>query len=236
VLAVPRPGRAPGGRSRRHRDSWKRQPLTPLFWFKWARRVLLGLFVAIVGYVGFTAAHIWYVAGQDSHRHSDAIVVLGAAEYGGVPSKVFQARLDHAKELYDEHIATRIVTVGGQQTGDPTTEAEAGQNYLISKGVPSNAILPVRTGRDTLQSMRALADTFRTRGWRSAVLVTDPWHCLRARTMARDNGIDAVTSPEHTGPAVGSFTTDVHYVWRETVAYIYYSVFGNDNVHSTGAV
>jgi uncharacterized SAM-binding protein YcdF (DUF218 family) len=200
------------------------------------RRVLLGLLILIASYVGFTAAHIWYVAGQDSHRHSDAIIVLGAAEYNGTPSKVFQARLDHAKALYDAHVATRIVTVGGKQSGDPTTEAEAGQNYLIQQGVRSNAILPVRTGRDTLKSVRAVADTFRAHGWQTAVLVTDPWHCLRARTMARDNGIDAVTSPEHTGPAVGSFTTDVHYVWRETVAYIYYSIFGNDNVHSTGAV
>jgi len=196
----------------------------------------LGLLILLISYVGFTAAHIWWVAGHDTRRHSDAIVVLGAAQYNGTPSAVFRARLDHAKDLYDDHIASRIVTVGGQQQGDPTTEAQAGQDYLVSRGVPANAILPVRTGRDTLQSMQAVADTFKARGWHTAVLVTDPWHCLRSRTMARDNGIDAVTSPEHTGPAVGSFTTDAHYVWRETVAYIYYSLFGNDNVHSTGAV
>lgn len=196
----------------------------------------MGLLILLISYVGFTAAHIWWVAGHDTRRHSDAIVVLGAAQYNGTPSAVFRARLDHAKDLYDDHIASRIVTVGGQQQGDPTTEAQAGQDYLVSRGVPANAILPVRTGRDTLQSMQAVADTFKARGWHTAVLVTDPWHCLRSRTMARDNGIDAVTSPEHTGPAVGSFTTDAHYVWRETVAYIYYSLFGNDNVHSTGAV
>jgi uncharacterized SAM-binding protein YcdF (DUF218 family) len=128
------------------------------------------------------------------------------------------------------------VTVGGNQPGDVTTEAQAGQDYLVGKGVPSDAILPVRTGRDTLQSMRAVGAAFRNHGWHSAVLVTDPWHCLRARTMARDSGIDASTSPEHTGPAVGSFTTDVHYIARETLAYVYYSLFGDDNVHSTGAV
>ena len=177
-----------------------------------------------------------WVAGHDSRPHSDAIVVLGASQYNGTPSAVFAARLDHAKALYDAHIAARIVTVGGNQPGDVTTEAQAGQDYLVAHGVPSDAILPVRTGHDTLQSMRAVADIFKARGWKSAVLVTDPWHCLRARTMARDSGIDASTSPEHTGPAVGSFTTNVHYIARETLAYVYYSLFGDDNVHSTGAV
>jgi uncharacterized SAM-binding protein YcdF (DUF218 family) len=203
---------------------------------RWPLRILLALVSLFVALVGWTVGHICWVAGHDSRPHSDAIVVLGASQYNGRPSQVFAARLDHAKALYDAHIASRIVTVGGNQPGDVTTEAQAGQDYLVSKGVPSDAILPVRSGRDTLQSMRAVAAQFRDHGWRSAVLVTDPWHCLRARSMARDSGIDASTSPEHDGPAVGSFRTDVHYIARETLAYVYYSVFGDDNVHSTGAV
>jgi uncharacterized SAM-binding protein YcdF (DUF218 family) len=203
---------------------------------RWTIRIVLVLVAAVLVLAGYVAGHIMWVADHDSRPKSDAIVVLGASQYNGTPSAVFAARLDHAKALYDAHVAPRIVTVGGNQPGDVTTEAQAGQDYLVGKGVPSNAILPVRTGRDTLQSMRAVGAAFRNHGWRSAVLVTDPWHCLRARTMARDSGIDASTSPEHTGPAVGSFTTDVHYIARETLAYVYYSLFGDDNVHSTGAV
>lgn len=210
--------------------------MTPIAWVRWTIRIVLALIAVAVIVAGYVAGHIVWVAGHDSRPHSDAIVVLGASQYNGTPSPVFAARLDHAKALYDDHIASRIVTVGGNQPGDVTTEAQAGQDYLVSKGVPSNAILPVRTGHDTLQSMRAVAAAFRAHGWKSAVLVTDPWHCLRARTMARDSGINASTSPEHTGPAVGSFTTDVHYIARETLAYVYYSLFGDDNVHSTGAV
>jgi vancomycin permeability regulator SanA len=203
---------------------------------RWTIRIVLALIAFVVVVAGYVAGHIMWVAGHDSRPHSDAIVVLGASQYNGTPSPVFAARLDHAKALYDAHVASRIVTVGGNQPGDITTEAQAGQDYLVRKGVPSNAILPVRAGHDTLQSVRAVADVFKTRGWKTAVLVTDPWHCLRARTMARDSGIDASTSPEHTGPAVGSFTTNVHYIARETLAYVYYSLFGDDNVHSTGAV
>jgi uncharacterized SAM-binding protein YcdF (DUF218 family) len=210
--------------------------MTPISWVRWTVRIVLALIALAVVVAGYVAGHIVWVAGHDSRPRSDAIVVLGASQYNGTPSAVFAARLDHAKALYDAHVATRIVTVGGKQTGDRTTEAQAGQDYLVAHGVPSRAIQPVRAGRDTLQSMRAVAAVFRTRGWTSAVLVTDPWHCLRARTMARDSGIKASTSPEHAGPAVGSFTTDVHYVARETLAYVYYSLFGDDNVHSTGAV
>jgi uncharacterized SAM-binding protein YcdF (DUF218 family) len=210
--------------------------LTPRTWLKWGLRVALTLLVLVIGYVGYVAAHIWYVARQDDHPRSDAIVVLGASQYNGTPSPVFAARLDHAKALYDEHVAPRIITVGGKQPGDAFTEARAGQDYLVAHGVPAAAILPVETGNDTLQSVRAVSATFRARGWHSAVIVTDPWHCLRARTMARDSGIAAETSPEHSGPLFSSRWTEIHYIERETVAYIYYSIFGNDSVHSTGAV
>jgi hypothetical protein len=54
--------------------------------------------------------------------------------------------------------------------------------------------------------------------------------------MARDEGIDAQTSPERNGPIFSSRGTEVRYIARETLAYIYYKIFGNDNVHSTGAV
>ena len=205
-------------------------------WVKGGLRVITGLVALTALLIVVVAAHIWWVARQDAHPRSDAIVVLGASQYNGRPSAVFAARLDHAVTLYGERVAPRIVTVGGKQPGDAFTEAQAGQNYLVAHGVPGNAILPVRTGHDTLQSMRAVSAAFKRHRWHSAVLVTDPWHCLRARTMARDAGINASTSPERTGPAVRSRSTELHYIARETLAYVYYRIFGNDNVHSTGAV
>jgi uncharacterized SAM-binding protein YcdF (DUF218 family) len=209
--------------------------LTPLFFVKWGLRLFFGLFALAAIALLYVAGHIWLVARHDSHPRSDAIVVLGASQYNGTPSAVFAARLDHAKSLYDAHVAPRIVTVGGGQPGDRTTEAQAGQDYLVSHGVPANSVLPLRTGSDTLQSVRAVAAAFKQHGWESAVIVTDPWHSLRARTMARDVKIDAETSPERNGPIFSSRSTEARYIVRETLAYIYYKIFGNDSVHSTGA-
>ena len=47
-------------------------------------------------------------------------------------------------------------------------------------GLPADALLAVRGGADTLESMRLVGAEFRQRGWSSAVLVTDPWHAMRA--------------------------------------------------------
>ena len=210
--------------------------MTPFFWLRWFLRIvglLVGLAILATGYV---VGHIIWVANEDERPRSDAIVVLGASQYDGRPSEVFAARLDHAIDLYQAHVAPRIITVGGKLPADRFTEARAANSYLTAHGVPDSAVLPVETGSDTLQSVQAVADAFAAHGWHTAVIVTDPWHCLRARSMARDAGIDAVTSPEHDGPAVGSFGTDVRYVARETAAYVYYEIFGNDSVHSTGAV
>jgi uncharacterized SAM-binding protein YcdF (DUF218 family) len=210
--------------------------LTPFAWLRWGLRIFVAFLGLIVLVFGYTAGHIWWVARQDNHPQSDAIVVLGASQYNGTPSAVFKARLDHAKALYDAHVAPRIVTVGGKQPGDAFTEAGAGQSYLEAHGVPDAAILPLPTGHDTLQSVKAVSVAFRGHGWHSAVLVTDPWHSLRARSMARDAGIRAETSPSRTGPAVDGRGTEARYVARETLAYLYYKVFGNDSVHGTGAV
>lgn len=210
--------------------------MTPLAWFRWIWRTALLLIAGAVIYVMWVAGHICWVAGHDDRPDSDAIVVLGAAEYNGTPTSVFAARLQHALALWHLGVAPRIITVGGGEPGDVTTEAQAGRAWLLAHGVRGGAVDALPTGHDTLQNVRAVAGEMKARHWRSAVVVTDPWNSLRARTMLSDQGIADSTSPAHAGPAVGSTGTDLRYVARETEAYIYYQIFGNDNEHAPGAV
>src|SRR3954451_15407181 len=164
-------------------------------------RVLGAAVLAVVLVVVSTALAIWWNARQDSRPVSDAIVVLGSAQYNGVPSSIFEARLLHAVRLYEDGVAPVIVTVGGKATGDQFTEAEAGRDYLANAGIPADALLAVPEGVDTLQSMRAVAPAFDERGWTSAVLVTDPWHAIRAERMAEDSGIRAEQAATRQRPA-----------------------------------
>jgi uncharacterized SAM-binding protein YcdF (DUF218 family) len=161
-------------------------------------------------------------------------VVLGSAQYNGVPSSIFEARLEHAIALYEDGVAPVIVTVGGKADGDQFAEAEAGQQYLADAGIPDDALLAVPQGGDTLESIRAVSTAFNERGWSSAVLVSDPWHAMRAERMAEDVGLDAESSPTRQGPVVQTRATQFRYILRETAAYLLYRATGESIADAPG--
>ena len=187
-------------------------------------RVLLVVASLAVVALGVTAARVWQAGNSDQARGVDAVVVLGAAQYDGRPQDFLQARLEHALELYAAGTAPRNLTVGGKRSGDRFTEADAGQHYLVEHQVPAADILPVGVGNDTLGSMKAVATVMDERGWDSAVVVTDPWHELRATSMLADQGITAYRSPATTGPSVQGNAVKARYVVRETFAYLAYQL------------
>ena len=197
-------------------------------------RVAGAAVLAFVLLIASTGLAIWWTARQDSRPSSDAIVVLGSAQYNGVPSSIFEARLEHALDLYEDGVAPVIVTVGGKATGDQFSEAEAGREYLADAGVPDDALLAVQEGADTLESMRAVGAQFADRGWDTALLVTDPWHAMRAERMAEDAGLEASSSPTRQGPAVQTRTTQFRYILRETAAYLLYRVTGESVAGAPG--
>ena len=203
------------------------------FAFRWARRLVTALVLGVLLVLVGTAASVWWTARQDDRPDSDVIVVLGAAQFDGRPSSVFKARLQHARELYEDGVAPVVVTVGGGRQGDRTTEAEAGAAFLRARDVD---VLAVPEGRNTLQSVQAVEELMQEEGWETAVLVTDPWHSLRSRTMARDSGITAETSPTRSGPSVRTRGTQVRYIARETLAYLYYKALGKSGESGPSAV
>jgi uncharacterized SAM-binding protein YcdF (DUF218 family) len=80
-------------------------------------------------------------------------------------------------------------------------------------------------GSNTLDSLRAAAAFMARHGYRSVLLVSDPWHNLRIRRMARDLGLKAyVSATWHS--AAKSHETRLSGYTRETFAYLYYRLLG----------
>jgi uncharacterized SAM-binding protein YcdF (DUF218 family) len=185
-------------------------------WRQWLRRIfLLTIFLIPVSIV-LLGAGVYREARTASPEPSDAIVVLGAAQYNGRPSEVFRARLDQALALYQEGYAPLVVLTGGKQPGDVYTEAETGAQYLIDRGVPSSAILFENEGRDTWQSMRGVAAILDGTDAESLLIVSDGFHLLRSQLMARDLGFSASGSASTDSPIDPWSGTEFSYVIRET--------------------
>ena len=157
---------------------------------------VLTVLVFWVGWMG--AVLLW--SSLDQTRPAESIVVLGAAQYDGHPSPVLRARLDHAVELWNQHMAHIVILTGGTGTGDTTSEAAVGRSYVRRHGIPEEAILVEGQGRTTRESMIAVAGMLNDRGLRTAILVSDPFHMLRLSILSRRFGIIAYTSPTRTSP------------------------------------
>jgi vancomycin permeability regulator SanA len=166
---------------------------------RWVRRLALSVLAAAVLYVLYVVVSVVVAGRSDDRDPTEAIVVLGAAQYDGRPSPVLQHRLDHALALYEERVAPRIVLTGSKQAADRFTEAYAGFRYLLGEGVPEEDMSVVTDGSSTYESMVATARVLRAEGIDRVTLVSDGYHNRRLQGIASEVGLDATVSPSTSG-------------------------------------
>lgn len=179
--------------------------------------LLLASIAACACWCHWVYAQIEKYASLDQAVPSDAIGVFGAAEYDGRPSPVYRARLDHALELYHRHIAPLIITLGGAG-GDAYSEGSVGREYLMSRGVPEQAIIAETESRNTEESARRIAVIARANRLRRLVIVSDGTHLFRIHQICAANGLDVLTSPRPRVPIEGN-TGETERIEHEILSY-----------------
>ena len=203
--------------------------------FKIIKRLIATVLLVVVVLPLYAGGRVWYTANHTKPVTSDAIIVLGAAQFDGVPSPVLEARLVEAKRVFEKKLAPRILTVGSRAPGDRTTEAASGFYWLVDQGIGKKFVDSIPYGRDTLASTESYVGVMKKLNLKSAIIVTDQYHCLRAITMASDLGISATCAPTRTGPASTS-NSSFRYLVRETGAYLAYVTLGRHGIHLTDQV
>lgn len=132
---------------------------------------------------------------RDRARRAPAIVVLGARVLeGGVPSGALQARAERAAELYRQGLAPLVIFSGGRGRYPPA-EAEAARDLALSRGVPASACELEMESHSTGENAAFTARLLRARGISEVILVSDPYHLLRARQHFWRQGVRVHTSP-----------------------------------------
>jgi len=132
---------------------------------------------------------------KDRARRAQAIVVLGARVLeSGAPSGALQARVEQAVALYRQGLAPLVLFSGGVGRYPPA-ESLAARDLAVSLGVPPGACAVELESHSTAENAAFTARLLRSRGLSEAILVSDPYHLLRARQYFWRQGIRVFTSP-----------------------------------------
>lgn len=189
--------------------------------------VFLTVAIAIPGYALFVT---WNAANNPTIRSAEVIVIPGASQLDGTPGEVLLARLQEAKRLYVAGLAPLIITVGSGAPGDRTTEAASGAYWLRTHGVKRSAIVSLPEGRDTRTQTNAYVAEMKKRKISNVIIATDPYHCNRAITMAKDLDAIATCSPVKDGPN-SLDNSRFRYLAREAGAYLAYITLGRRGIN-----
>jgi len=164
----------------------------------------VGVCVALVSYVGIAAVSLTWAGKHEYAKTVDAIVVMGAAQYDGVPSPLLESRLQHALDLWKQKQAPLIAVTGGKRPGDRFTEGDTSRRWLTDRGVPTAAIIVESVGQSTWESIKNLAPLLNNTEIRSVVVVSSSWHVQRAALSLEDLGFSAHSSASPDGVLSGS--------------------------------
>ena len=178
------------------------------------KTAVLMLVLLLLGWAAVVLA-VAVQGARDQATTTDAIVVLGAAQYNGRPSPVFRARLDHAAALYQRGLAPVVLVTGGVGAREVLSEANVGRDYLARLGLPSEALIPLPAGDDTYASLTQVKHWFEGRGSRRVLLVSDAFHMLRLRIIAGRLGLTPFTSPAPGSPIRASMRRNTTYFLAE---------------------
>lgn len=161
------------------------------------RRALVLGGLALGGALSLVATSAWVVRRAAPHTHDalDAVpprtvaIVPGCRVYAdGTPSATLEDRLTAALELYEAGKVGRIL-VSGDHGRRGYDEVNAMHAWLVSRGVPEEAVFLDHAGFRTLDTMQRAARVFEVR---DAVVCTQEFHLARSIFLAREAGIDAV--------------------------------------------
>ncbi|MGE5494298.1 MAG: YdcF family protein [Burkholderiales bacterium] len=167
----------------------------PVIGIKWLRIAVT--VIICIGLLSFAAIEAMIIAfpADDAPESVNFVIVPGCAIFpDGRLTLTLKNRLDAAYSYLVENEGAICIVSGGQGRREPTTEAEAMKNYLVSRGIDPSRIALEGNSFDTQDNMSqssALMDNMFPGKKKTAVVATSDFHVLRAVTLARNNGIEA---------------------------------------------
>ena len=134
---------------------------------------------------------------DDVNGDPKAMVVLGCQVKPWGPSVLLQDRLDKALEYLTAHPDVTVVVSGGQGPEEPSTEAQAMEDYLAEHGVSRERIIQENLSHNTDQNLRWSARHLAEAGIDvkdGVIIVSNGFHLTRVRMLAGRIGYENVST------------------------------------------
>lgn len=167
---------------------------------------------------------VYHYSKQYFETKADVAIVLGAGVKNGQVSNVFKEHLNHAQYLYQNQWVLHVIVTGGLSPNECLSDSEIGANYLTQFGVPSQNIFAEKVSSITFENIRYAKNIMDNNGFKTALIVSDPYHMLRAMKMCQKAGLTALPSPTQTS-AYQSKKTKRKFLINQAWNYYVYVLF-----------
>lgn len=157
--------------------------------------------------------------GHVEHIESvDVAVVFGTTVHeDGSVSQPLRARLDRAVELYQAGWFRHVLVSGGLGR-EGQQEAVVMKQYLVSRGVPTEAVWADTQGNDTFRTAQHTVSLMKQQGWQSVMVISQYFHVPRCQLALERFGVQRVLRAHARLYAA----RDVYSVPREVAGILYY--------------
>jgi len=148
--------------------------------------------LGIISFI-FVVALIVYNGSSQEDVEADYLIILGAGLRGSNISLTLQERLNKGTEYLGKHPDAKVIATGGQGFGETTTEAEAMEGYLISKGIDAERIIKEDKATSTMENFlfsKEILQKVEKNDDNRIVVITNDFHMMRAKLLARRVGFE----------------------------------------------
>jgi uncharacterized SAM-binding protein YcdF (DUF218 family) len=154
--------------------------------FAYRRGLTLAALPLLLYYLVFSTQLAWYAAEplklEQQPRAADCIIVFaGGVGESGKAGEGYKERTLKAVNLFKKHYARHLIISSGYS--DILQEANLMHGLAVELGVPKENIVLEKKAGNTYENVVFSFDIARRHGWKSALIVSSPYHMLRVKLV-----------------------------------------------------
>lgn len=150
---------------------------------KWKNIIKSIVFLGFFAVLTYSLLLVTILLGSvdDVQGEPDIMIILGCQVTVAGPSQSLEDRLKKGLEMLEQFPEMVIIVSGGQGSNEPTTEAKAMADFLVSAGVPERQIYQEGNSSNTHQNLSFALNLMENEGLEGDILiVSSGFHLTRA--------------------------------------------------------